>query len=339
MNIKSNIPLKNLTTFKVGGNALYFVSVNTVSELQDAITFSKDKSLPFFVIGDGSNTLVPDMGFSGLVIKNEIRGIKTKEENGKFIIEAGAGENWDSLVEYTVSKKLYGLENLSYIPGSVGGAPVQNIGAYGAEVKDTIMNVEVFDTKKMKLNLISNNECKFSYRDSIFKTEKGKHLVITRVIFELDKKGRVNIGYKDLKEYFKDRYSSEITPKEVRDVVISIRKNKLPDWRVVSTAGSFFKNPFVSVAHFEKLKKKFPGIPGFSEGKKIKIPLAWILDKICDVKGLQMGNVGLYEKQPLAVVNLGGATFKEIEKFTNQISARLKEKTGITVEWEVRVMK
>lgn len=339
MNIESDIPLKPKTTFRIGGNARHFVSVSTVADLKGAVSFSKEKGLPFFILGDGSNTLVPDFGFPGLVIKNEIRGIKLKEKNGTFVIEAGAGENWDSFVAFTISQKLFGLENLSYIPGSVGGAPVQNIGAYGAEVNETIKSVEVLDTKDMKLKLLSNRECKFSYRDSIFKQKKGKHFIITRVIFSLLKKGRVNIGYKDLKEHFKDRYSSDVRPAEVRDAVVSIRKNKLPDWKIVATAGSFFKNPIIPKSQFMKLKEKYPGIPGFSENGKIKIPLAWVLDKVCDLKGLNEGNVGLYERQPLTVVNLGDATFEEIEKFADRIAKTIKKKTEIEVEWEVRVMR
>ncbi len=339
MNIEQNVPLAQLTTFRVGGVARYFVSVKSVPELTEAVSFAKEEGLPFFVLGGGSNTLVPDFGFPGLVIKNEIRGIKMKEEDGAFILEVGAGENWDDFVNFTVSQGLYGLENLSYIPGNVGGAPVQNIGAYGAEVKDTIEGVEVFDPEKMEFRTLSNEACGFSYRDSIFKHKKGSRLVITKVIFKLSKQGRVNIGYKDLKERFKDRYSSDVALSEVREAVVDIRKNKLPDWKVVSTAGSFFKNPIITKSHFEKLKKMYPEITGFSEGNKVKVPLAWILDKVCDLKGMEEGNVGLFPKQPLAVVNLGDATFDEIKQFTDKIAALIKEKTEIEVEWEVRVLK
>ncbi|MEO8637656.1 MAG: UDP-N-acetylmuramate dehydrogenase [Candidatus Taylorbacteria bacterium] len=341
MVIQEKISLSALTTFQLGGSARYFVIVKSIPELKEAVTFSKKESLPFFVLGEGSNTLVPDEGFAGLVIKNEIRGIKMKEkkgEDGKFLIEVGAGENWDSFVALTIFQKLYGLENLSYIPGSVGGAPVQNIGAYGAEVKEVITEVEVFDTKMMKTRLLPAKECKFAYRDSIFKREAGRHLIITKVIFELGKKGRVNIGYKDLRAHFKDRYSSAVLPGEVRDAVVAIRKKKLPDWKVTATAGSFFKNPFVSKAHFEKLKKTYPEMPGFAEEGKIKIPLAFILDKVCNLSKFRNGNVALYESQPLAVVNLGGATFLEVKQFASLIAIKIKEKTGIEAEWEVRVM-
>jgi UDP-N-acetylmuramate dehydrogenase len=339
MHIEQNVPLASLTTFKVGGLARYFAAVKSTGELKEAVAFAKEKSLPFFVLGEGSNLLVLDQGFPGLVIKNEIRGIKIKEADGDFLLEAGAGENWDSFVAFAVSQKLYGLENLSHIPGSVGGAPVQNVGAYGAEVKETIAEVEVFDTEKMEIKTLSNKECKFSYRDSIFKHEEGRHLIITKVAFTLKKTGQVNIGYRDLRERFKNTYSSDLTPKEVREAVIAIRTEKLPDWKKVATAGSFFKNPFISKAHFEKLKKTYPEITGFTEGNKVKVPLAWILDKVCGLSGFKENNVGLYAKQPLTVVNLGDATFEEIENFTRKIAGMIKEKTGIEVEWEVRVMK
>ena len=339
MHVEENVSMGPFTTFKIGGAARFFTVANTVEDIKEGVQFAKSRKLPFFVLGDGSNLLVGDKGFNGLVIKNQLKGIKIKEEASNFILVAAAGENWDDFVGFTVAQKLYGLENLSYIPGTVGAAPVQNIGAYGAEIKDSIMEVEVFDSGDGRIKVLSPKQCKFGYRESIFKKPIGRKYIITKVTFLLSKSGKVNIGYKDLREKFKDRYSQDVSIEEVRNAVIEIRKKKLPDWRVTKTAGSFFKNPFISLAHFEKLKEKYPDLPGFREKNKIKIPLAWILDVICDLKGFKIGNVGLYEKQPLAVVNFDGATANEMEKFAGIISQKITEKTGIHVEWEVRVLK
>ena len=336
MKIEAEIPLSDLTTFRIGGKAKYFAIVRTITELKEALELSKKKNVPFYVIGEGSNILAPDKGYGGLIIKNEIRGVKVKEDGTNYIVESGAGENWDDFVSFCVFQKLYGLENLSYIPGTVGAAPVQNIGAYGAEVGDVIDEVEVLDSDSMNLLRIANKQCYFGYRDSIFKREKNSRLVITKVFFRLNKHDRVNIGYKDLRERFKNKYSKDVTLEEVREAVIEIRKRKLPDWTKTPTAGSFFKNPFITKSHYARLKTNFPGIPGFEEKGRVKIPLAWVLDKICNLRGFKIGKVGLHENQPLAFINLGGATAENVEAAAAFIGASIKEKTGINVEWEVR---
>lgn len=358
LKIESHILLAPLTTFRIGGHASYFCAVSTVDELREAVAFTREKKVPFFVLGEGSNLLVSDKGYAGLVIRMNIRGIKIKDVEGgpanvvRKELEVGAGENWDSLVAFAVSQKLYGLENLSLIPGTVGAAPVQNIGAYGAEAKDVISTVEVFDIAanggKGALRVLTNEECKFAYRDSIFKhggPHGGAHLIITKVSFVLEKNGRVNIGYKDVKEVFKDRYSSDVTAEEVRRAVIDIRTRKLPDVKKIGTAGSFFKNPILSAEQFEEFEARFPDAPHFSEsagadGKpRVKVPLAWVLDKACGLKGWQEGAIGTYDKQPLALVNHGGGTAAEVEKVAEHIARVVKEKTGIDIEWEVRVLK
>ncbi len=345
MTLESNIELKPFTTFQIGGPAYYFCRIKFIQDLQEAAAFLKKSKQRFFLLGGGSNILVSDKGFNGLAMKMEIRGIKTRDIDDHTVeLIAGAGENWDTVVAFAVSKGLYGLENLSAIPGSVGAAPVQNIGAYGTEIKDVISFVEVFDMKEEKLFTMSVEQCHFQYRDSIFKLPEKKDWVIVKVGFLLQRNGRVNIGYKDLKERFKDRYSKDVSLKEVRDAVIDIRSKKLPDVAKVGTAGSFFKNPFVSKEHYETLHEKWPGMPGFMEmveGKEmVKLPLAWILDHICDLKGWKhsFGRVGSYENQPIVLVNYGGGTSDEVESAARHVIDEVKKKTDITVEWEVQAV-
>lgn len=336
MNILENVRLAEYTTFKIGGPARFFCSVSDETELLEAVGFARDKKLPIFVLGGGSNILIGDKGFDGLVIKIGMMGIQDVEESDKkTIVSVGAGEQWDGLVEKTVERGLYGLENLSAIPGTVGAAPVQNIGAYGSEVSQTIVKVRAFDRQKMEFVDISNMECHFSYRDSLFKKEKN-HYIITRVDFRLSRKALVNIGYKDIKDYFFKKDIAEPSLKEIREAVIDIRWNKLPDWRLWGTAGSFFKNPIVPSDKFSELKKTYANLPGFPEPDgRVKVSLGWILDNICHVKGMQKGHVQVYEKQALVLVAKPGATSEEVVSLANELMRLVKEKTGIEIEGEV----
>lgn len=336
--IKKEVSLQNLNTFRVGGRADYFCRVSSVEEIKEAILFSRQKKIPYFVLGGGSNILVSDKGFPGLVIKNELRHVEYEElPGGRVRVVAGAGEEWDKLVEQTVTTGVYGLENLSLIPGSVGASPVQNIGAYGTEVSEKICEVTAFDSKELLLKKFSNTNCNFSYRNSFFKQKEGRRYIITSVVFDLSKKEKPNTSYQELRNFLESREVSKPTALQVREAVISIRKNKLPDVREISNAGSFFKNPIVSAKTYNLLKKKYPNLPGFSgPNGQVKIPLAWILDRVCDLKGLRQGNVGLYKNQPLVLVNFGGATEKEISVFAKGVAKIVKEKTGIKIEREVQ---
>ncbi len=342
MKILENIQLAEYTTFKIGGPARFFCSVKSVDDVKQAVTFAKEKNIPFFVLGGGSNLLIADAGFNGLVIKVEIMGITNNEDE---IISAGAGEMWDDFVDYTIKNGLNGIENLSAIPGTVGAAPVQNIGAYGVEVGYLISAVNAFDTKEMKEVEISPRDCHFGYRNSMFKHEKGRY-VITHVDFKLKRDGKVSIEYKDLKEYLNkvtaDGGNMLIAPLQVREAVINVRWNKLPDWNTWGTAGSFFKNPVVSKEKFDELKNKYPELPGFPEvdanGKsngQVKIPLGWILDNVCKAKGVTNGGVGTYKNQALVIVTKVGATATEVVNFTQGLMKQVKDATGITVEAEV----
>lgn len=336
MLIEHNVPMAPLTTFQTGGSARFFVAVKTLQDIQEAIRFAKEQGVRILPLGSGSNVLFPDNETSILVAKNEILGHKVVQETDRDLsITVGAGESWDGFVEYAVNRGWYGVENLSLIPGTVGAAPVQNIGAYGSEVGEVIDTVQAVHLDSGEVKVFSKEECAFAYRDSVFKREPW---FITAVTFRLEKSGRVNIGYKDLKEFFKDRYSSSVSLAEIRETVISIRKNKLPDVKKVGTAGSFFKNPIITSGEYTELQTQYPELPGFPSGDKVKVPLAWILDKVLNLKGYRDGAVGLFETQPLALVNYGGATTQDILHFSQKIEALVLEKTGIILEKEVVVM-
>ncbi|MDE2041141.1 MAG: UDP-N-acetylmuramate dehydrogenase [Patescibacteria group bacterium] len=331
MNILEHVPLAEHTTFKIGGPARYFCVVTTEDELVEALMFARQRAQPFFILGGGSNLLVSDAGFAGLVVKIELKGVQYDVDR----VRAAAGEMWDDFVEDTLVHELVGLENLSAIPGTVGAVPVQNIGAYGAEASQVIESVRALDTVAMRFVNLTRRQCRFEYRDSVFKREKGRY-VVTEVTFKLKKHGKVNIEYRDVAEYFRARGTTAPTPLEVRQAVIEIRWGKLPDWKLWGTAGSFFKNPIVSLQKFIDLKQKYPDLPGFPEADgQIKVSLGWILDKVCNVRGVCVGNVCTYEKQALVIVAQPGATAAEVVSLTKKLMDDVKEKTGIEIEAEV----
>ncbi len=336
--IQHDIPLSLHTTFKIGGNARYFFSIKSVDDIKRAIIFSREKELPFFVLGGGSNLLVSDDGFIGVVLKIEISGVEWRDVSDTEVeMVSGAGEVWDDVVSASVERGLSGFENLSGIPGTVGAGPVQNIGAYGREIKDTLSFVEVFDTESFEIKKITRDECLFSYRDSIFKKPDGRKYIITKVVCVLNKKAVIDISYKDLKNFFASK-NTESNPSilEVRNAVLDIRKAKLPNLLEYGTAGSFFKNPIVSSGEYEKLLKKFPSLPAFDlpNGNK-KIAVAWVLDNVCKYKGYRDGNVGVYKNQPLVLVNFGGGTASEIKKLSNEMSECVEKNTGLKIFPEI----
>ncbi len=334
MKLHENVPLAQYTTFKIGGPARFFCVVMSGPGLIEAVALAQKEKKRILVLGGGSNILISDAGFPGVVIKNEIMGKGIVPlGDGKFKLSVGAGEMWDEVVQTAVDNGLYGIENLSAIPGTAGAAPVQNIGAYGSEVADTVLSVRALDTKTMKYVEFSNKKCHFGYRDSIFKHKKGRYIII-QVDFKLSKNGKVNIGYKDLKEYFGERKDPSLP--EVRDAVIDIRWKKLPDWKMWGTAGSFFKNPIISKAKYDKLKAVHPKLPGYPEpADRVKVPLGWILDHICHIKGHMADNVGSYENQALVFVTKPGATAMQVVSRAQKLMEMVERETGIKIEAEV----
>jgi UDP-N-acetylmuramate dehydrogenase len=350
------VPLHTFTTFKLGGTARFFVRVGTVEEMREAVDRAKKGLIEIgtptdiFVLGGGSNILVSDTGFNGLVIKNEIMGIEVEKRDGDSVfVTAGAGENWDDFVASMTERGFFGLENLSYIPGTVGAAPVQNIGAYGAEVAQFIHSVDALDIVTGKYVTFSGTECMFEYRDSFFKKNPGKYS-ISRVTFALSTTPVTNISYKDLKEFFAAaNVSASITPAHIRAAVIEIRKKKLPDWHTIGTAGSFFKNPVISSEKYAELKAQYPELPHYpvAQAHHVKIPLAWVLDNVCGYKAKirttengAPSAIGTYQNQALVIVNdymkIPGATAASVVAFAQEIVDIVKTKTGIDIEPEVQ---
>jgi UDP-N-acetylmuramate dehydrogenase len=300
------------------------------------VSWARGKNLPIFVLGGGSNTLVPDEGFAGLVIKIEIKGSTYVGMHGGVRATVGAGEVWDDFVRDAVLRDVWGIENLSLIPGSVGGAAVQNIGAYGVEIRETIAEVEAFDIGKNKINLFPGHKCKFGYRDSIFKNDKN--LIVTHVVFNLAHSGKPRTDYEDVKIYFGDKGTKNPTIQNIRDAIIEIRTAKMPAVGT-GTAGSFFKNPVIPVALYESLKKQFPEIKAHLQGDNTaKLSAAWLLDKLGGFRGVRHGDAGVSEKQALILVNHGSAKASEIILLANEMKQSIKEKTNVTLEEEVVIL-
>lgn len=334
MKLLENVPLAQYTTFRIGGPARFFCIVNSGPGMIEAVALAKREKKRFLILGGGSNILISDAGFTGVVIKNEIMGKGiVPMGGGNFRVSVGAGENWDEVVQMAVDNGLYGIENLSAIPGTAGAAPVQNIGAYGAEIANVIMGVKVLDTRNLQYKTLTRTECKFGYRDSVFKQKKGRYIIV-QVDLKLSKQGKLDTTYKDLKEHF-ERSKKTPTLQSVRDAVVDVRWKKLPDWKLWGTAGSFFKNPVVSKARYEKVKSMYPDLPGYPEGDRVKVPLGWILDHICKMRGEMANNVGSYENQALVIVTKPGATAAQVVARAKEIIDLVREKTGIRIEAEV----
>ena len=336
MNIQENISLKKYNTFGIDVNAKRFISITSVYELQQLLKIEQD----IFLISGGSNMLLTD-NIDKLVVHIDIKGISIDRENHNDIyLTVNAGENWHEFVLWCVSQKYGGLENLSLIPGNVGTCPIQNIGAYGVEVKDTISKVEAIEIKTGKLVSFSNSECNFGYRNSIFKNEvKGKY-ILTSVSFQLTKREHnLNTSYGAIETELASKNIQKPTLKDVSDAVIAIRKSKLPDPKVIGNSGSFFKNPIISSELFFKLKSKYPNIPSYPISEtEVKVPAGWLIEQ-SGFKGKRFGDYGVHKKQALVLVNYGNATGKEIYSLAKKIQSFIKLNFEIDLEIEVNIIK
>ncbi len=335
--IQRHVSLKKYTTLGVGGETEYFVPVATPSELEEAVLFARSENLLIAILGSGSNVLVDDAGFSGLVILLESKGISFTLTNDSVLVTAQAGELLDDVVSYCSTKGWWGIENLSHIPGTIGATPIQNVGAYGVEIKDVIETVKVFNTQTHTYEVFKNEMCNFGYRDSFFKTQDGKKYIVTEVTLRLSLIANPKITYRDLQQLFAN---TTPTVQEIREAIITIRSKKFPNWKEVGTAGSFFKNPTVSIEKYKELTVAFPDLPGFKgEDDMVKISLGWILDKVLFLKGFRSGNVATYTEQALVLIADSSATAQEVIAFANSIVAEIKNKIDVSVEWEVTVLK
>ncbi len=338
MELRENVSLADYTTLRLGGPARFFVSVSTVPELREAVAWAHTNGHPLFILGGGSNTLVTDYGWPGLVVHVSIKGRAYDEAiEGDAQLVAGAGEAWDAVVEETVNKfGLWGLENLSLIPGTVGATPVQNVGAYGVEVCDVIEWVEVLHSETSELSILSNSACEFGYRDSIFKRAEGKKLIVTRVAYRLSTHPKQKLTYRDLALRFPTEEG--VTVQQVRQAVCEIRAGKFPNLDEVGTAGSFFKNPIITNEAYEAIRKFAPDLPSYSvDETHVKVPVAWMLDRL-GYKGKRSGAFGCHDAQPLVLVHYGGGTPSGLILFAHEIMREVKETFAITLEPEVRIV-
>jgi UDP-N-acetylmuramate dehydrogenase len=346
MLLQENVPLAPLTTFRLGGPARFFLEAKSVREVQEAVAFARSKNLPLFILGGGSNLLVADRGWRGLVVKVAILGIdrRSREVDGKVLFDVGAGESWDDFVSRAVLAQCAGVECLSGIPGSVGGTPVQNVGAYGQEVSETIESVEVLDLQKAngQVRELCREACGFAYRSSIFNTTERGRFIILRVTYALTPGGHPHIAYADLKRHFEGRETQPALA-ETREAVRQIRARKgmliVPGDPDSLSAGSFFKNPVISPEQYEDLNERaaaqgltLPSYPALEKSKKISA--AWLVEHSGFARGYGLGRAGISSKHALAIVNRGGATAAEVLALKDQIQQRVAELWKVRLEPE-----
>jgi UDP-N-acetylmuramate dehydrogenase len=330
---QKNISLLELNSFHLEAIAAEFAAVKSVNELQNLYS----QKTPFLILGGGSNLLLT-RNVEGLVLKMEIRGIEeVKEDNTHIYVRVGAGENWHSFVEYTMTRNWGGLENLSLIPGNVGAAPIQNIGAYGVELKDLFYELEAFDRKSKKVYSFGLNDCQFAYRDSIFKSaEKGRYIILN-VTFVLRKTPVLHTSYGAIREELKNMGVKSPTIQDVSKAVIKIRRSKLPDPAEIGNAGSFFKNPVVDQSKFISLSSKYSNMPAYPhEDQSVKLAAGWMIEQ-CGWKGYRVGDAGVHKDQALVLVNYGKANGREIFDLSEKIAASVHKKFGIHLEREVNI--
>lgn len=352
LKIHENVPLAPLTTLKIGGNARYFIRAETDQQVVDGVEFASENDLQLFIFGGGSNVLISDTGFDGVVLQIAIEGIKTNESQisnfksdgerdlrsgiaNPQLITVGAGEDWDGFVKYCVGHDFAGVECLSGIPGFVGGTPVQNVGAYGQEVAETILAVRCFDRVGRESITLSNAECGFSYRTSIFNSTRRERFIVLGVTFELKKNGEPKIVYKDLAERFENQKPSL---SEVRETVLEIRRSKSmvidPDDPNAKSAGSFFKNPIVSKEKLDEIRTLFGHAPSFEYGDMYKVPAAWLIENSGFHKGFVLGNAGISSNHSLAFINRGKATASDIILLKDRIQEAVARKFDIDLHPE-----
>lgn len=326
-----NVPLAPLTTLGIGGPARFFINAKSEEDVFAGLEHSRVNALPVFILGGGSNILVSDEGFDGLVIQVGLKGVEANDN----IVTAASGEDWDGFVEHCVANDLAGVECLSGIPGFVGGTPVQNVGAYGQEVSETIIAVRCFDRENSRIVTLKNDQCGFTYRTSIFNTTERDRYVVLSVTYQLVSGGRPKLAYRDLIERFGDTAQ---TLDEVRDAVINIRKEKSmvidasdPNSR---SAGSFFKNPIVDTEKLDAITGQMGKVPFFEFGDKFKVPAAWLIEKAGFCKGYEYANVGLSAHHVLAIINRGGGTAREVLELKDTIQNKVNDLFGIVLSPE-----
>lgn len=341
MILEENFDLTPFNTFAVPSKAKYGTLIENEDDISLLFNRSEFKNNQRLFLGGGSNILFT-RDFDGIVILNKLKGIEIiKEDEGYVWVRSMGGEVWQDLVLFAVLHGYWGIENLSLIPGTVGAAPMQNIGAYGVELKETLESVETYDIETGEKKVFKNSECYFGYRDSIFKSKVKGRYFISAIVLKLAKHPCPNISYRTLAQYITDNKVTDLSVENISNAVIAIRKSKLPDPKILGNAGSFFKNIFIDEEELREVQQIYPDIPYFREGDQVKIPAGWLIENCGPAesetswKGLRVGNVGMYEKQSLVLVNYGGATGAEIFAFANMVIKSVEQKFGLKLTPEV----
>lgn len=335
MQFSENISLASLNSFGIEAQARYYTKISSVDELSN---LQLEQKLPLLVLGGGSNILFT-RDFSGYVLHNEIRGIEVvHEDEEQVLVRTGAGEVWHEFVEYCIGNGYAGVENLALIPGRNGASPIQNIGAYGVEVKDVFYELEAFHLFEKKLYRFSASECAFGYRDSVFKNRYKGQFMISSVTYRLSKKPVFHTTYGAIAQELEKMGIQDLSIRAIGDAVIRIRRSKLPDPAEIGNAGSFFKNPEVSAGQFSLLRSEYPDIVGYPlPGDRIKLAAGWMIER-AGWKGHRSGQAGVHNKQALVLVNYGGAKGKEIYDLSEEILLSIREKFGVNLEREVNII-
>ncbi|MFN8577565.1 MAG: UDP-N-acetylmuramate dehydrogenase [Candidatus Sericytochromatia bacterium] len=338
MEIKENFSLKSLNTFSLDVLARYFIEIDNIDSLKKILKDERFLNSKKLILGGGSNLLFTK-DFDGLVIKNNILGIEKINEDSEYIyLEVGAGENWHNFVLYCLDNNYSGIENLSLIPGTVGASPMQNIGAYGVEIKDIFYSLKALELQTLTVKEFNKEECKFAYRESVFKKELKDKYIIASVTFKLNKRESINTSYGDIKNTLLEMGIDNPNIKDVSNAVCKIRSSKLPDPKLIGNAGSFFKNPEISPEFFNEIKEKYPEIPSYkTHTEKVKIPAGWLIEK-AGWKGKTFDTYGVHKNQALVLVNYGNANGNDINKLADDIKNDVFNKFNIILEKEVNII-
>lgn len=333
MDVQTNIPLKDYSTMRLGGPARFLATATIPEEIAAIVQRAKEQNLPFFVLGGGSNVIIKDAGFPGIVILNRILGFDIlSQTDGDTVIKIGAGEKWDDVVKRTTEMNLNGIEAMSGIPGTAGATPVQNVGAYGQEIADTLVELEAYDVQSGQFVVLKNEDCGFSYRNSIFKDTSKRHHIIINITLRLNQTNPTPPFYQSLQTYLDAKKISYYTPSIIREAVLAIRSDKLPDPSVYPNTGSFFRNPIIETWQYEALLKDYPDMPSFpmDDNHHVKIPAGWLIEQV-GMKGYEAHGMRTHDKNALVIVNVSAKSYADLDAFKEEIRGKVRDTFRISM--------
>jgi UDP-N-acetylmuramate dehydrogenase len=337
MNIREDVSLKQYNTFGIAAKAKFFAEISSLADAREICADKQFSKTDKLILGGGSNILFTK-DFDGVVVKNNFNGIEVDSDNDEHVfVKAGAGENWHSFVLHCIANNYAGVENLSLIPGNVGASPMQNIGAYGVEIKDVFHELEAFEIATGELFKFSAADCNFGYRESVFKNKYRNQFIITSVTFRLNKTPKFNISYGAIEQELEKMGVKELSIAAISKAVCNIRSSKLPDPKQIGNAGSFFKNPVVSHELHEKIKKEFPNVVAYPSGSEVKLAAGWLIEQ-CGWKGYRKNDFGVHINQALVLVNYGGASGDELYNLSQEVMDSVQKKFGVSLEREVNIV-